>query len=790
MARPLTGSKIRQDNGRVTASLPAARGPKPRIESIFDTELQADRWLAAGIAALRAGGRPPDPSSFKVATAASPARFVPEAERTVERAIELSLHEHYEMQRSAQPSRKGDIGGYVRNHILPFLHQWGVTHITEVDHDVVVSFASHLAGQHLTSGDAGGEHVNDGVLLTRAQLLERAVKSRSSVGRALGRTVKPIDTDEHDKPLYRLGDARVAGLLDVERQQGGLEQLYATDVVWALKRVLLWAYDHDWIDKPVGERIHGVVPDAAVSLKPNKKRRERAAIPLEACAKAAGNLVFIDVVAMWIQRLLGLRIGETFGPFVGDLVDSGTRGILIVDKQGGRTFLVRDDRGRVVSRYHKDQLKNDASVRVLIVPESLMVLLRVLIEAFHTDLETGEVDLQARLIPGRRYRSRSGAQSYANYLKAAFVEVGEQDEFGAAISSHSLRAALATDLRWASDELDALAQKRFFGHAKGDDVHDRVYVLDHPDLAPQLAVAEEIDRSVEATLGSLLIAPRAHKWASFNAFYDRRAYIDLVLARHGMLGSSPGPALTDTAEVAQELGIGVTTARRWLRTGAIPGAELVSDGGPTRYVIPLENVETYRDRPPTRGTSLPDAAHDLGLTYHEAYRLLCDLEVEVDRDPVGAFQLDDLTMARMRRELARVRDLHARALRHTAAARRLGCSRRSVSDKLARGDLALDEETDSSGAQFVTLASIDAYLDGRRTPPGVTTEAVSLQTAVRQTGLTERALMDLARAGHLERVAGRTAIAFTRCSLVQWCTVHRPETLGVLRPDPGSADAG
>ena len=227
-----------------------------------------------------------------------------------------------------------------------------------------------------------------------------------------------------------------------------------------------------------------------------------------------------------------------------------------------------------------------------------------------------------------------------------------------------------------------------------------------------------------------------------------------------------------------------------MATGAIPGAELVSDGGPTRYVVPLENVETYRDRPQTHGTGLPDAAADLGLSYAEAYRLLCDLEIEVDRDPAGAFQLDELAMARTRSELARVRDLHARAVRHTEAAKRLSCSRRSVSDKLARGDLAVDEETDSSGAQFVTLASIDAYLARRHTTPSAATDAVSLQTAVQHTGMTERALMDLARAGHLERVPGRSSIAFTRCSLVQWCTLHRPEVLGVLGCNPGSADAG
>ena len=790
MARPLKGSKTPHADGRVTASLPATRGSRKRIGATFDSELQADRWLTAGIAALLADGHPPDPSTFKPVAAASRARIVPEAHRTVQVAARLWAEEYYEKQRHGQPSRKVEAKSYIRSHIEPFMHQAGVTLMVDLQHDDVVDFASFLAGQHLLSASERGEHVNDEVLLTRRQLLERAAKSRSSVGRALGKTVKPVDTDERGTPLYRLGDARAAGLLQNEQPQGGLQKYYATDILWTLKQIVLWAYDHDWIEKPVGQRVHGVGPDAAVARNPSHKKQDRAAIPLEACAKAAADLVFIDQVAMWIQRLLGLRLGEAFGPFVGDLVDSGAHGILVVDKQGGRTFLMRDGYGNIVRRHHKDQLKNDASVRVLIVAEPLMVLLRVLIEAYHTDPDTGEVDLEARLIPGRRYRNRAGAQSYANHLTAAFIAVGEQDEFGADISTHSLRAALATDLHWSPDQLVELARKRFFGHAIGDDVHDRVYVLDHPDLAPQLAVAVQIGQAVDAELGSLLITPRVHKWDKGNAFYDRRGYIDLVLARHGMLGSSPGPALADTAEVAQELGIAVTTARRLLRSGAIPGTELVSHDGPKRYVAPRGAVESYRDRPHVYGTSLPDAAGDLGLTYHEAYRLLCDLEIEVERDSAGAFHLDDLTMARMRRELTRVRDLHARAVRHTEAAKRLRCSRRSVSDKLSRGELALDDETDSSGAQFVTLDSINAYLTVRSGPRGETTDRVDLPTAAEATGLTERVLMDLARAGHLDRVPGRTTVTFTRCSLVKWCSTHRPDLVGAVRGDRACNDEG
>ena len=57
-------------------------------------------------------------------------------------------------------------------------------------------------------------------------------------------------------------------------------------------------------------------------------------------------------------------------------------------------------------------MKNEVSNRVIRLPRQVMDLIRVVIEAFHTDPVTGEVDLGARLIPGLRTADRSGQSAH------------------------------------------------------------------------------------------------------------------------------------------------------------------------------------------------------------------------------------------------------------------------------------------------------------------------------------------------------------------------------------------
>lgn len=61
------------------------------------------------------------------------------------------------------------------------------------------------------------------------------------------------------------------------------------------------------------------------------------------CAEIAGRLHVIHQFALWLMRLLGLRIGEAYGILVGDILDQGPGlpGAVTLRAQGGRKYQTR-----------------------------------------------------------------------------------------------------------------------------------------------------------------------------------------------------------------------------------------------------------------------------------------------------------------------------------------------------------------------------------------------------------------------------------------------------------------
>jgi hypothetical protein len=91
---------------------------------------------------------------------------------------------------------------------------------------------------------------------------------------------------------------------------------------------------------------------------------------------------------------------------------------------------------------------------------------------------------------------------------------------------------------------------------------------------------------------------------------------------------------------------------------------------------------------------------------------------------------------------------------------------------VATGDLELDPETDTSGARFVTRASVHACWLTRNRTTRRNTEPVATvpyDEVMRFTGLGRRAVVDLVRRGVLEELPGRrTTCAITTSSLDAW----------------------
>jgi hypothetical protein len=201
---------------------------------------------------------------------------------------------------------------------------------------------------------------------------------------------------------------------------------------------------------------------------------------------------------------------------------------------------------------------------------------------------------------------------------------------------------------------------------------------------------------------------------------------------------------------------------------------IVDDGdGVPRRRARLSDVRALRDRLAGR-VLLPDLAEELGVRYHELYRLSRLLGLEFEQHPTSRqFEVPPAAADRLRTEHTRVRALHQRSMKLAAAARALGLAVSTVGLMAKRGELEVDPETDSSHARFVTRASVEAWQltrvgDGpvRRLEQAT----VSLADVVRFTGRSRIELLDLVRAGVLEQVPGRAACELTASSLRVWMT--------------------
>ena len=553
----------------------------------------------------------------------------------------------------------------------------------------------------------------------------------------------------------------------------GLSQGYVSDALWVLRRVIAFARANGLF--PPGfdptEGLDAPLADKAVARRPGGGQPRP--LSLAECARIASHLHPAHQVAFWLQRVMGLRISEAFGVRVCDLVDLGDTGLLAVQGQGGRSFTVRDDHGQIVAVPYKPTLKTAAGSRVLVVPATLMALLRTAIDAFWANPDTGEIDTGARLIPGLMEPGSSGQHAYRHaFDEATTAEQLSSTHLGFSVSTHLLRKSCATDLAWAAGIEDPV-RRRFMGHRAGDDVYGRIYTLDHPDVAPLRKVAEILDHHIAMTIATLMTPTvRRVQWGTANPLAARVGHIDATLAAAGWLvdPGRPDDPLCDAKRVAAELGVYPTTARRWMTDGTLPAVTIPDARGIPRRYVRLATVMAHRERLAGR-ILLPDLAEQLGVRYHEAYQMLRRLGLAEQPREGGDYQLTAEAAAALRAEQRRTQALHCRSMKLAAAARQLNIALSTVALLSRTGQLEVDPETDSSGARFVMRASVERYWLTRigakrcgRQPAA----AVPLAEVARFTGETPRALTALVRTGTLEQTPGQRAAQITATSLRAW----------------------
>lgn len=593
---------------------------------------------------------------------------------------------------------------------------------------------------------------------------ERAAGVEIICRRHIGRHFAGIDVAEVDT------DSAVAlmrGMADAD-----VSYNYSKDVLWVLAAILEYARTQKWLDAG-WDPLSQVRP-----LRPRSADEQARAQPvtLVECRDLAGHLHVVHQLVLWLQRILGLRISESFGPHVRDVVTADGVGLLTVEVQGGRQFLIAERGETAVSVAEKRQLKRSWSRRVLPIPAALMALIDLVILAFHTDPATGEIDVDARLVPGLARPDVSGQAAYRNALSVA-VDAVRLD--GRKVGPHLMRKSLASALAYDPTITEA-AKRRFVGKTAGDDDFARTYTLDDPELRAFRAIAERLDRDIVAEVGSLIVpTARSVLLGHANPLKSRAREIDHVLRRAGALVDAipAGEALCGSARVAELLGCSVTEARRRMTSGEVPCQMVTVPGRSKPQRLARQCDVEHVLQAEASHITLASLAVELGVVQRDVWEAATRLGIGLHRLPGRrAAVLTDADRSVVVAEFARVDALHARSLTVTAAATQLQVSRRFVDGLLARGALTADGERDSSGQRFVTRLSVEAWAAhrSRRTvsPPSEPSITVDALHAV--AGRSTRSLMTLARTGQLVLVDGRAPYRVSLKSVEAWASATDP----------------
>lgn len=796
MGRPRKGPFF--DGQRWRASLPVAVGTKQQLTFADPDEAAVRRWYRDGENAL--SQRRPLPERAAYRSTAQPASELPVAAlagRTpaswwagpsqahghrLDQVAEAFLRHRYGRLRKGQLGRQDAVDDDLHKDLLPFFARRGVLVVELVTNELVGELAEYLSGRQaatvapVTVRWPELDGVKE-VTLGRAQALEGL--SRSTIKRWHHKGLLPSwRRDQTDGQVrVALEELRAAATPAQQGSRRPLQTTTASNKLGSLKLLLQFAAARGI--ELTGDPMHGIsaVPPEQVRLRDSQLPH----IPLREFAVVAAHLSVVHQLTMWLERLLAVRIGEGFGPHVGDVMDRGgdAGGYLVLDRQGGKAFTTLVDGVRVRTD-EKEGLKNDQSHRVVALPRQVMVMVRVVIAAFHTDPVTGEVDLDARLIPGLQQANKSGQQGHRDALHRAAGRSSYNKDLYGALTPKRLRACLATDL----DRLGVpgTLARRYLGHLAGDDVHAKHYLLDPASEAEAMAdwrpVTEAIEELIDRELGGTVLVPTSVRpcFGKGNPLYQRQPHIEATLAACGWFlepRTDNEEALLGCAQVADILGITESTTRRQLREATIPGGELVRREGREVWMCRPAGLDEHRqwlaDHP-----TIDQLSDELGLTYHQLYALIGELDLPtVQRRKGGEVRLLPEAVTRARQEQDARRQAGERAMPLSVAAVELGAPVLLLENLVRRGVLSLDPEASTPRERWVTRASVLAYAATRAASPQPVRPgepAVPDAQARAITGLTRPGLAALVRAGVLIADSRQRRQHITLASMRRWAT--------------------
>jgi hypothetical protein len=188
-------------------------------------------------------------------------------------------------------------------------------------------------------------------------------------------------------------------------------------------------------------------------------------------------------------------------------------------------------------------------------------------------------------------------------------------------------------------------------------------------------------------------------------------------------------------------------------------------------MCPADKVEAHR-RWLSEHPTIDGLAEELGLTYHQTYALISELDITgLQRVRAGDLRLTPRAVTRLRNEQSRRQHLAERAMPLSVAAIELGIPVLTAETLLRRGVLILDPESSTSRERQITRSSVQAYAATRATnarPADTDEPAVPDAEARAITGLTRPGLANMVTAGVLVPVNRSRRRYITVASIERW----------------------
>ncbi|MBZ5735642.1 tyrosine-type recombinase/integrase [Nocardioides sp. TRM66260-LWL] len=449
-----------------------------------------------------------------------------------------------------------------------------------------------------------------------------------------------------------------------------------------------------------------------------ESRRSRSTT-LSETGRLARHMHVVHQLVLFLLRICGLRISEAYGLLVEDVRDLGvgSGGLLVVQSQGGHNMKLRTDDGTTETVQHRDNAKND-SRRVLVVPEAMMVMIRVIIDAFHLDDDV--LDPKERLVPPLKALG-GGQGGFRDALEKAATREGLtvvlDDEFFSRsdaasgepvkVTPHKMRKSFSTDLLAEGMVIEKV--ETALGHAPGNRVIHRSYMLDDPEFRAAAEAADVMASQIERYLPNGLLVPTSISCTTGNQFVlqERREHIEEVLLNAGWLVRPTDDGL-DVNDAASLTGLTPHYLRQLRREGKLETVPGTANGrAPMR--IPMEEVIRLQNR----GSDLTALAEEIGeskdrIRHYLTRQLGMTLETKDGAFLAISPEQADLARSYFREQTA----LRERALSVPVAANLLGTTSRTVRALIARGDLKGDILF-HGGIGSVTRSSIERYVEAR-----------------------------------------------------------------------------